>query len=38
MSSEGITFSNIIFYGWAAVLVLGTLIPLIREQTFWLRA
>lgn len=32
------TFLNIIFYIWVAVLVVGTLIPLIREQTFWLRA
>lgn len=29
---------QIAFYCWVAVLVLGTLIPLIREQTFWLRA
>ena len=32
------TFLNIIFYIWVAVLVVGTFIPLIREQTFWLRA
>ena len=29
---------QIAFYFWVAVLVAGTMIPLIREQTFWLRA
>lgn len=32
------TWINIIFYIWTAALLIGTLIPLMREQTYWLRA
>lgn len=31
-------WTTIIFYIWTAGLVIGTLIPLVREQTYWLRA
>jgi endonuclease/exonuclease/phosphatase (EEP) superfamily protein YafD len=38
MSSGHMIFVNITFYLWAALIISGSLIPLIREQTFWLRA